>query len=159
MSIENVRKEFEALGIADRILELDASSATVPLAAQALGCDENQIAKTLSFYGPEGPVLVVAAGNARVQNGKFKRTFGVKASMLKAEDVESLTGHRIGGVCPFAVRPEVQVFLDKSLQAFDAVYPACGSANSAIHLSLPELEQYSHSKGWVDVCRDPEPVA
>lgn len=154
MSIENVKKEFEALGIADRILELDESSATVDLAAHALGCEPNQIAKTLSFQGAEGPILVVAAGQARIQNGKFKRTFGVKASMIKADEVEELVGHKVGGVCPFAVKDGVQVYLDESLKAFDSVYPACGSSSSAIKLSLPELEKYSKANGWVDVCKD-----
>lgn len=159
MSIENVKAEFEKEGIADRILELDESSATVELAAKALGCEPNQIAKTLSFHGSNGPILVVAAGEARIQNGKFKKTFGLKASMLKADEVESLTGHKVGGVCPFAVEKGVEVFLDESLRAFDMVYPACGSSNSAIKLTLPELEQYSHAKGWVDVCKEAQPSA
>lgn len=157
MSIERVRAEFEKEEIADRIIELDSSSATVERAAQALGCESARIAKTLSFYGPEDDtILIVAAGDAKIQNGKFKRTFGLKPSMLKAEDVEERTGHRIGGVCPFACKDSVRVYLDESLRRFDTVYPACGSSNSAIRLELDELERYSHSCGWVDVSKLPE---
>lgn len=157
MSIETVKQEFEKLGIADRIIELDQSSATVELAAGALGCEPARIAKTLSFYGPEEKtILVVAAGDAKVNNGKFKRTFGLKPSMLKGEDVEAGTGHRIGGVCPFALPDGVHVYLDESLKRFDTVFPACGSSNSAIQLSLDELEKLSQAKGWVDVCKIPE---
>lgn len=153
MSIEKVRAEFEKEGIADRILELDASSATVELAARALGCQEDQIAKTLSFEGDDGAILVVVSGAARVHSGKFKRTFGNKATMLKAEEVEKQTGHAIGGVCPFANPESAQVYLDQSLKKHESVYPACGSSNSAIRLSLDELERYSHARGWVDVSK------
>lgn len=156
MSIENVRKEFEKEGIADRIIELDESSATVDLAAQALHTDPDQIAKTISFYGPDGEaILIVASGKVKVQGGKFKRTFQIKPSMLKAEDVEKMTGHRIGGVCPFAVNPGVRVYLDNSLRKYETVFPACGSSNSAIELTLDELEKYSHCLGWVDVTKEP----
>lgn len=154
MSIENVRREFEKEGIADRIIELEESSATVALAAQALGTEEDQIAKTLSFASEEGPILVVASGNARIQGGKFKRTFHVKPSMLKADVVEELTGHAPGGVCPFALKEGVRVYLDDSLKKYESVFPACGSSNSAIELSLEELEKYSHALGWVDVCKE-----
>lgn len=154
MSIENVRKAFGAQNIADRIIELDQSSATVELAAQALGCEPEHIAKTLSFYGPENDtILIVAAGDAKVNNGKFKRTFGLKPSMLNAEDVEGRTGHAIGGVCPFANPEDVRVCVDESLRRFDYVYPACGSSNSAIRMNLEELYRYANAESWVDVCK------
>ena len=155
MSIQAVREYLKAYGRDGDILELRESSATVELAAQALGVQGARIAKTLSFGFGDGCILLVAAGDAKVQNGAFKRQFGLKPSMLSAEAVEALTGHAPGGVCPFAVqdRPGVQVYLDVSLQRFDTVFPACGSSNSAIELSCDELEQLSHSLGWVDVCR------
>ena len=156
MAIEKVREYFRTLGMEDRILEFDVSSATVALAAQALHCEEARIAKTLSFLVGENSVLVVAAGDARVDNHKFKQTFGVKAKMIPADEVEARVGHAVGGVCPFAVLPGVQVFLDMSLRRFETVYPACGSANSAICLTLPELERCADSAQWVDVCKDPQ---
>lgn len=156
MAIEKVREYFRTLGMEDRILEFDVSSATVALAAQALHCEEARIAKTLSFLVGENSVLVVAAGDARVDNHKFKQTFGVKAKMIPADEVEARVGHAVGGVCPFAVLPGVQVFLDVSLRRFETVYPACGSANSAICLTLPELERCAGSAQWVDVCKDPQ---
>lgn len=156
MAIEKVKEYFRTLGMEDRILEFDVSSATVALAAQALHCEEARIAKTLSFLVGENSVLVVAAGDARVDNHKFKQTFGVKAKMIPADEVEARVGHAVGGVCPFAVLPGVQVFLDVSLRRFETVYPACGSANSAICLTLPELERCAGSAQWVDVCKDPQ---
>ena len=156
MAIEKVREYFRTLGMEDRILEFDVSSATVALAAQALHCEEARIAKTLSFLVGENSVLVVAAGDARVDNHKFKQSFGVKAKMIPADEVEARVGHAVGGVCPFAVLPGVQVFLDVSLRRFETVYPACGSANSAICLTLPELERCAGSAQWVDVCKDPQ---
>lgn len=154
MSIEKVRACFEQFGIADRILEFPVSSATVELAAQALHCEPSHIAKTLSFTGPDGPILVVAAGDTRVHNAKFKSQFGVKAKMLSREDAETQIGHAVGGVCPFAVNPGVQVYLDVSMKRFPTVFPACGSSNSAIELTMEELERYSNALGWVDVCKD-----
>ena len=154
MSIEKVRACFEGLGIAERILEFPVSSATVELAAQALNCEPCRIAKTLSFYGPEGPVLIVTAGDAKVHGTSFKHQFGVKAKMLSHEDAETLIGHAVGGVCPFAVNPGVQVWLDVSMKRFATVFPACGSSNSAIELTMEELETYSAARGWVDVCKD-----
>lgn len=155
MSIERVREAFEARGIAQRIREFPVSSATVPLAARALGVREAQIAKTLSFRGSDGgALLVVAAGDARVDNRKFRAAFGFKARMLSAQEAERLTGHAVGGVCPFALREGVRVCLDRSLQRFDLVYPACGSANSAIDLSPEALAELSGGQ-WVDVCRLP----
>lgn len=152
MSVDAVRKAFEAAGFTGEILEFDASSATVPLAAQAVGCEEARIAKTLSFLVHDAAVLVVAAGDARVNNRLFKDQFASKARMLAPEQAETLVGHAVGGVCPFAVKPGVKVYLDESLRRFDAVYPACGSANSAVRMTLPELERVSGSLGWVTVC-------
>lgn len=156
MAMDKVRAYFRAFGMEQRILEFDVSSATVALAAQALGCEEARIAKTLSFSTPDGPVLVVAAGDARIDNPKYKAFFGVKAKMLSHDEVEALIGHGVGGVCPFAVNQGVRVYLDVSLQRFSTVFPACGSANSAIELTPTELAQYTDFTAWVDVCRLPE---
>ena len=154
MSIENVRASFEALGIADRIQELDHSSATVALAAEALGTEPCRIAKTLSFLVDGKPILIVAAGDTRIDNSRYKARFGAKAKMLTPEQAVELVGHAVGGVCPFALKPGVSVYLDESLRRFETVFPACGSANSAIELTIPELERYSGSLDWVDVCKD-----
>ncbi len=154
MSIEKVRSYFETLGIASRILEFDVSSATVELAAQAVGVEGKRIAKTLSFLVADACVLVVAAGDARIDNSKFKATFHVKAKMLPYDAVPEYIGHAVGGVCPFAVKAGVTVYLDESLKRFETVFPACGSSNSAIELTIPELEKYSGFSGWVDVCKD-----
>ena len=154
MSIERVIAYFQQFGMADRILQLDASSATVALAAEALHCEPCRIAKTLSFVVHDDAVLIVAAGDARIDNAKYKARFGVKAKMLSPEEAAQRIGHAVGGVCPFAVNDGVIVYLDQSLQRFDTVFPACGSSNSAIELTLAELEQYSNSAGWVDVCKD-----
>ncbi len=153
MSIERVKSYFEKCGVADRIQEFPVSSATVELAAAALGCEGCRIAKTLSFLVDGGPVLVVAAGDARIDNGKFKAFFHTKAKMLSPEEAASLVGHAVGGVCPFAVNEGVKTYLDISLGRFETVFPACGSSNSAIELSLPELERLSASLGWIDVCK------
>lgn len=153
MAIEKVRAYFEKLGIADRILEFDVSSATVELAAQALNCEPCRIAKTLSFMLEDGAILVVAAGDAKVDNTKYKAEFGKKAKMLTPDEVEQLIGHAIGGVCPFAVNDGVKVYLDVSLKRFETVFPACGSSNSAIELTTEELEKYSGFTKWVDVCK------
>jgi prolyl-tRNA editing enzyme YbaK/EbsC (Cys-tRNA(Pro) deacylase) len=151
--IDDVKRYLEAFGWADRVQEFDVSSATVELAAKALQCEPRRIAKTLSFKG-EPALLVVAAGDARIDNRKFKAVFGMKAKMLSPEEVERFTGHRIGGVCPFALPEGTAVYLDASLQRFETVYPACGSANSAIRLTPKELERASRALGWVDVCKD-----
>ncbi len=153
MAIEKVKAFFEQYGMADRVLEFEVSSATVELAAIALGCEGRRIAKTMSFKWGEGALLVVAAGDARVDNHAFKQRFGVKASMLRPEEVEPLVGHAIGGVCPFAIREGVPVYLDESLKRFQTVFPACGSSNSAIELTIPQLERLSGAQGWVDVCK------
>ena len=153
MAIERVRAFFRGDGMEDRIQEFSVSSATVDLAAQALGCEGCRIAKSLSFLIEGGPALIVAAGDARVDNARFKARFQTKAKMLSPDDTEALIGHAVGGVCPFAVNAGVRVFLDESLRRFDTVFPACGSANSAIELTLPELEQLSSAEAWVDVCK------
>ena len=156
MSIEKVREYFKTAGIEDRILEFPVSSATVALAAEALGCEPERIAKTLSFQKDDSCILVVAAGDARIDNGKFKTEFGMKAKMADFYEVARLCGHAAGGVCPFAVNEGVPVYLDASLQRFDEVYPAAGSSNSAIKLTIEELEKYSNYIKWVDVTKLPE---
>lgn len=154
MSIELVRNYFSTLGIEDRIQEFPVSSATVELAAQALHCAPERIAKTLSFKVEDAAILIVAAGDAKVDNSKFKGLFHTKAKMLTPDEVVELVGHAVGGVCPFAVKAGVSIYLDESLKRFQTVFPACGSASSAIELTIPELEQYSGSRQWVDVCKN-----
>ncbi len=156
MSIEKGRAYFRALGIEDRVLEFDVSSATVELAAKAVGVEGARIAKTLSFKTPEGCMLILAAGDARVDNHKFKERFHMKARMLTADEVLELVGHPVGGVCPFGCNEGVPVYLDESLKRFETVFPAVGSANSAIELNLDELFRYSKAIEWVDVCKLPE---
>lgn len=156
MSLNLARTHLEQFGLADRIREFTVSSATVALAAEALGCEPAHIAKSLTFHGTEGVILVVAAGDAKVDNGKFKSTFGVKAKMLSFEEVEPLVGHAVGGVCPFGVKEGVSVYLDESLRRFATVYPAAGNSMSAVELSLGELEKASRALGWVDVSKLPE---
>ena len=153
MAIDKVKKYFQQWGIEDRIQEFDVSSATVALAAEALRCEECRIAKTLSFHVDEQVVLIVTAGDARVDNKKYKAYFGKKAKMLAFDEAEPLIGHAVGGVCPFAVNEGVRVYLDESLKQFETVFPACGSSNSAIELTIPELEKYSGFEKWVDVCK------
>ncbi len=155
MSIEKGRAYLEARGYGDRIREFSVSSATVELAAQAVGCEPARIAKTLSFAVDGGCVLIVCAGDAKIDNGRYKAQFHTKATMLSPEQVEAFTGHAVGGVCPFGIeRPDVTVYLDVSLQRFDTVYPAAGNAASAVRLSCGELEQLSGSAGWIDVCKN-----
>lgn len=153
MSIEKVREYFDSVGISERILEFDVSSATVELAALAVGVEEKRIAKTLSFLTDDLCILIVAAGDAKIDNSKFKAHFHCKAKMLSHEDVPAYTGHAVGGVCPFAVKEGVKVYLDKSLKRFETVFPACGSSNSAIEMTLDELEHYSGCEDWIDVCK------
>ena len=153
MAIDKVKKYFQQWGIDGRIQEFDVSSATVALAAEALRCEECRIAKTLSFHVDEQVVLIVTAGDARVDNKKYKACFGKKAKMLAFDEAEPLIGHAVGGVCPFAVNEGVRVYLDESLKRFETVFPACGSSNSAIELTIPELEKYSGFEKWVDVCK------
>lgn len=153
MSIEKVKEYFKSLGIDDRIKEFSESSATVELAAHALGCAPERIAKTLSFKLNDGCILIVTAGDVKIDNSKYKAQFGAKASMLKADEAAEIIGHAVGGVCPFAVNDGVTVYLDKSLKRFETVFPACGSSNSAIELTIDELEKYSGFIAWIDVCK------
>ncbi len=153
MAIEKVREYFRQFGMEDRILEFDVSSATVELAAEAVGCEPCRIAKTLSFMTEEGPILILAAGDARIDNPKYKAQFHTKAKMLPPDEAVGLVGHAVGGVCPFGINSGVKVYLDRSMQRFETVFPAAGSASSAIELTLPELEKYSNSEGWIDVCK------
>lgn len=153
MSVEKVRAYLKKYGIEDKIQEFEVSSATVELAAAALSCEPARIAKTLSFLVDGRAVLVVAAGDVRIDNKKYKGQFGTKAKMLSPEEVVELVGHAVGGVCPFAVKEDVDVFLDVSLKRFETVFPACGSSNSAIELTIPELERHSGFTAWVDVCK------
>ncbi len=153
MSIEKVRAYFADFGMEDRILEFPVSSATVELAAKALNCEPCRIVKTLSFRLPEGAILIAAAGDAKVDNAKYKARFGTKARMLTHGEAAEMIGHGVGGVCPFAVKEGVRVYLDVSMKRFETVFPAAGSGNSAIELTIPELEQYSGFEAWVDVCK------
>lgn len=157
MAIEAVREYFAQYGIQDRIQEFDVSSATVELAAQAVGVEGARIAKTLSFRKDDGCILILAAGDAKIDNKKFKERFGMKARMLTADEALELIGHAVGGVCPFAVKDTVLgVYLDESMRRFETVFPACGSSNSAIELTCDELFRYAKADAWVDVCKLPE---
>lgn len=156
MSIERVKEYFRQYNMEDKILEFDVSSATVELAAQALGCEPQRIAKTLSFKIGDEVILIVAAGDARINNGKYKAKFGTKAKMLSADEVEQMVGHAVGGVCPFGINEGVKVYLDESLKRFETVFPACGSSNSAMEMTMEDLERYSGYEEWVDVCKLPE---
>ena len=156
MSIQQVKSYFQQFGMESRVRELPESSATVELAAQALGTQPARIAKTLSFLVGEEPILIVAAGDVKIDNAKYKARFHQKAKMLSPAQVLELIGHPVCGVCPFAVKEGVRVFLDESLKRFQTVFPACGSGNSAIELTLSELERYSGFEEWVDVCKSPE---
>jgi len=157
MSLERAKIHLMKYDLADRIMLSDQSTATVELAAQAFGVEPGMIAKTLSFLVKEDggikPVLVIAEGMARIDNRKYKDTFHCKASMIPHDDVEKLIGHAVGGVCPFGAKPGVGIYLDESLKKWDTVYPAAGTDNSAIRLSIPELEKASEAIGWVDVCK------
>lgn len=154
MAIERVRAYFRELGIEEKVQELEESSATVELAAAALGTEPGRIAKTLSFMVNESPILIVTAGDVKIDNAKYKKFFGAKAKMLTPQQAEELIGHAVGGVCPFAINAGVTVYLDESLKAYETVYPACGSSNSAIELNMEELEKYSLSTAWIDVCKE-----
>ena len=156
MSIEKGRAYFRSLGMEDRVMEFDVSSATVELAAQALGVEGARIAKTLSFKNGEGCMLILAAGDARIDNKKFKEKFHFKAKMLTADEVLEMVGHPVGGVCPFGINEGIDVYLDESLQRFETVFPAVGSGSSAIELNLDELFRYSKAIEWIDVCKLPD---
>jgi prolyl-tRNA editing enzyme YbaK/EbsC (Cys-tRNA(Pro) deacylase) len=153
MAIERVKEYFRQFGMDDRVLELSESSATVELAAQALNCEPQRIAKTLSFQWEDRTLLIVTAGDAKIDNRKYKEHFGSKVKMLDFNEVEARIGHAVGGVCPFAVNEGVEAYLDVSLKRFETVFPACGSDNSAIELRLDELEKYSESRQWINVCK------
>ena len=154
MSYEKVKAYFEQAGLGDRVVVQETPSDTVEHAAQAIGCQPKQIAKTMSFLQDKGPVLICMAGDAKVSNPKYKAYFHQKAVMIPMDRVEELTGHLPGGVCPFAVPSGVSVYLDVSLQRFEVVYTAGGSPESTVKLTLPELEQHSHFLEWIDVCKD-----
>lgn len=157
-TIENVRAYLAPFGLAEKILEFPVSSATVELAAQAAGVIPARIAKSLTFMLPDGPIIVVAAGDARIDNPKYKAQFHAKAKMLSFDKVPEAIGHAVGGVCPFAVRPGVRCWLDVSMKRFPSVYPACGSDNSAIELTPEQLESAAQNcQGWIDVCKDWDP--
>lgn len=153
MAIEKVKEYFKKYDMEEKVLEFGVSSATVELAAEALHCEPCRIAKTLSFFVGEKPILIVTAGDVKIDNAKYKARFGKKAKMISAEEVEAVIGHGVGGVCPFAIHENVTVYLDESLKRFPTVFPACGSSNSAIELTMEEMEQYSGYEEWVDVCK------
>ncbi len=153
MAIERVREYFRTLGLEERIQEFEVSSATVELAARALHCEPSRIAKTLSFLVGDKAILIVAAGDTKIDNAKYKAKFATKAKMLGYDEVEMYIGHAVGGVCPFAIKEGVAVYLDESLKRFNTVFPACGSSNSAIELTIEELERCAKPASWVDVCK------
>ena len=154
MAIEQVRAYFAQWGMEDKIQEFTVSSATVELAAQAVGCEPARIAKSLTFMVDGQCIMIVVAGDKKIDNSKYKGKFRAKAKMLTTEEVESMVGHAVGGVCPFGIKQGVKVYLDRSLQRFETVFPACGSSNSAIELTISELEKYAQNEEWVDVCKD-----
>lgn len=153
MSKEAVKEYFKQYGMEDKILEFKESSATVELAAKVIGCKPEHIAKTLSFKVDNKAILIVIAGDVKIDNSKYKEEFGTRAKMLVQEEVEEMIGHKIGGVCPFGIKEGVKVYLDISLKRFEYIYPAAGSSNSAIKLSIEELEKYSNYEKWVDVSK------
>lgn len=154
MSFDKVKQYFEQAGAVEKVLELENSSATVELAAKAIGCEPAHIAKTMSFFLGDEAILIVTAGDVKIDNKKYKEQFHQKAKMIPGDMVESCIGHAPGGVCPFAVKENVSVYLDISLKRFDIVYPAAGSGNSAVKLTIPELEQYARTTQWIDVCKE-----
>ncbi len=156
MSIEKVKEYFKQYNMEDKVMEFPVSSATVELAAKALNTEGCRIAKTLSFSVNDSPILIVTAGDAKIDNKKYKAFFGAKAKMLSFDEVEEKIGHAVGGVCPFAINEGVTVYLDECIKRFETVFPACGSSNSAIELTPEELEKYSNYKQWIDVCKLPE---
>lgn len=154
MSIEKAKEHLKKYHLEDRIMEFTTSSATVEEAAKALNCTEGEIAKTLSFLVEEKPILIVVAGDKKIDNSKYKGEFHNKAKMIPFDQVEDFIGHKVGGVCPFGIKDNVDVYLDESLKKHETIYPACGSSNSAVKLSIPELEQASNYKKWIDVCKE-----
>lgn len=154
MSLEIAKNYLKKYHLEGRIMEFTTSSATVEEAAQALNCTEGEIAKTLSFLVEEKPILIVVSGDAKIDNSKYKAEFHKKAKMIPFDQVEGFIGHKVGGVCPFGIKDNVDVYLDESLKKYETIYPACGSSNSAVKLSIPELEQASNYKKWIDVCKE-----
>lgn len=153
MSLEKAKEYLKKWNLEDRVKEFSESSATVELAAKAIGCEPEHIAKTLSFQVEDNPVLIVASGDAKIDNVKFKEQFHTKAKMLSKEEVEEKIGHAVGGVCPFGVNEGVRVYLDISLRRFKTIYPACGSSNSVVKMTVEELETCSKNLEWIDVCK------
>lgn len=153
MTIEKVRTYFKAFGMEHRIRVFDTSSATVSLAAEALGCQPQRIAKTLCFFVGDRPVLIVTAGDSKIDNQKYKNQFGTKAKMIPAAETSNAIGYAVGGICPFAIPKEIAIYLDASLKRFEMVFPACGSSNSVIELTLKELEFHANPEAWIDVCK------
>ncbi len=153
MSLEKAKNYLKKFGLEDRVMEFSVSSATVGEAAKAVGCEEKEISKTLSFIVDDKPILIVVAGDCKIDNSKYKAEFHKKAKMIPFDDVEKLIGHGVGGVCPFGINEGVDVYLDNSLKRFKVTYPACGSSNSAVKLSLEELEKTSNYRKWIDVCK------
>ncbi len=156
MAFERAKEYIEKHGLGGNIMEFNESSATVSEAAIAIGCDEDEIGKTLSFMIKEEPILILVSGNSRIDNAKFKKEFNVKAQMIKFDKVEEYIGHAVGGVCPFGVNEGVKIYLDVSLKTHDIIYPAVGSSNSAVKLTLSELEEITNFEKWVDVCKEKE---
>ncbi|MBE7705294.1 MAG: YbaK/EbsC family protein [Cyanobacteria bacterium SIG29] len=154
MAIEKVKEYFKQFNMEKRILEFPTSSETVELAAIAVGCEPKQITKTMSFLVEEKPILIAMAGDARISNPKFREKFNTKAKMIPFEQVEEYIGHAVGGVCPFAIKENVNVYLDVSLKRFKTIFPAAGSGNSAIELTIPEMEKYSNYVEWIDIAKD-----
>jgi prolyl-tRNA editing enzyme YbaK/EbsC (Cys-tRNA(Pro) deacylase) len=153
MSVEKVKEYFKEYGIEDRIQEFEVSSATVDLAAKALNTEPQRIAKSLAFKVDDKPILIIAAGDTRIDNPSYKKKFSTKPKMLSPDECQDMIGHAVGGICPFAINEGVEVYLDESLKRFETIFPAAGSANSAIELTIPELEKYSNYKEWVDLCK------
>ncbi len=154
MGVKEVKKYFEEIGADKKVIEFEVSSATVELAARALGTEEARIAKTLGFIGKEGPILIVASGDAKIDNKKFKKEFLSKAKMIPFEEAEEIVGHKVGGICPFGINANVKVYLDETLKRFDSFFPAAGSSNSAVEFNCQELEKYAQNfVTWVDVCK------
>ncbi len=153
MSLVKAREYLQKFGLENKIMEFDVSSATVEEAAKAINCKEEEIVKTLSFIVDDKPILVAVAGDSKIDNSKFKAEFDTKAKMIPFDSVEELIGHAVGGVCPFGINENVDVYLDNSLKRFEIIYPACGSSNSAVKLTLEELEKTSNYKKWIDVCK------
>lgn len=154
MSLENAKEYLKGYGLENNIMEFNISSATVEEAAKALNCEEKEIAKTLSFLVNDEPILIVVAGDKKIDNPKYKAEFNTKAKMIPFDEVEGYTGHKPGGVCPFGIKENVKVYLDDSLKRFNVIYSACGSSNSAVKLTIEELEKVSNYEKWIDVCKD-----